>query len=147
MALTSTELDFKKNQKRLDTSTMALEALRNVIKNNPGTPMGTCQNNLLCYKSKLKWSVVINGDLILKACRFFTSCILRSDSVAKYSTKMGCTCVRTVQFILCCLTNYSPLLAMQLNMNPEITFKQHKSQLRARKCLSSIQTLSYKQQR
>lgn len=37
MALTSTELDFKKNQKRLDTSTMALEALRNVIKNNPGT--------------------------------------------------------------------------------------------------------------
>lgn len=37
MALMATDLDFKKNQKRLDTSTMALEALRNVIKNNPGT--------------------------------------------------------------------------------------------------------------
>ena len=36
MALMATDLDFKKNQKRLDTSTMALEALRNVIKNNPG---------------------------------------------------------------------------------------------------------------
>ena len=36
MALTAKELDAKKNQKRLDTSTMALEALRNVIKNNPG---------------------------------------------------------------------------------------------------------------
>ena len=36
MALTSTELDCQKNQKRLDASTMALEALRNVIKNNSG---------------------------------------------------------------------------------------------------------------
>ena len=25
------------------------------------------------------------------------------------------------------LANYSPLLAMQHNLNPEITFKQHKS--------------------
>ena len=36
MALTATELDLKKNQKRLDASVMALEALRNVIKNNSG---------------------------------------------------------------------------------------------------------------
>lgn len=37
MALTASELDLKKNQKRLDASVMALEALRNVIKNNAGT--------------------------------------------------------------------------------------------------------------
>lgn len=37
MALTATELDLKTNQKRLDSSVMALEALRNVIKNNAGT--------------------------------------------------------------------------------------------------------------
>ena len=36
MALTASELDLKKNQKRLDASVMALEALRNVIKNNAG---------------------------------------------------------------------------------------------------------------
>jgi len=36
MALTATELDLKTNQKRLDSSVMALEALRNVIKNNAG---------------------------------------------------------------------------------------------------------------
>ena len=36
MALTATELDLKKHQKRLDASVMALEALRNVIKNNSG---------------------------------------------------------------------------------------------------------------
>lgn len=36
MALTATDLDLQKNQKRLDASVMALEALRNVIKNNSG---------------------------------------------------------------------------------------------------------------
>ena len=39
MALTATELDLKKHQKRLDASVMALEALRNVIKNNSGIPV------------------------------------------------------------------------------------------------------------
>ena len=41
----------------------------------------------------------------------------------------------------------SPQLAMQLNINPNITFKQHNSKLRDRKCLSDIHNLSYKQQK
>ena len=38
MALTSKELDTNLNKKRLEHAGMALEALRNVIKNNPGEP-------------------------------------------------------------------------------------------------------------
>ncbi|KAK3742179.1 hypothetical protein QZH41_012074 [Actinostola sp. cb2023] len=37
MALTASELDAKANKERLSHAGMALEALRNVIKNNPGT--------------------------------------------------------------------------------------------------------------
>ncbi|XP_031572111.1 dnaJ homolog subfamily C member 13-like [Actinia tenebrosa] len=37
MALTASELDAKANKERLRQAVMALEALRNVIKNNPGT--------------------------------------------------------------------------------------------------------------
>jgi len=37
MALTAKELDAKANKERLSYAGMALEALRNVIKNNPGT--------------------------------------------------------------------------------------------------------------
>ena len=45
--------------------------------------------------------------------------------------------------------NYLPLIAMQLNVNPEITLKQRKSiaKLLDKKCLSSIHNLDYKQKR
>lgn len=51
MALTATELDLKKNQKRLDASVMALEALRNVIKNNAGI---TCASVTLT-RHAIRW--------------------------------------------------------------------------------------------
>ena len=60
-----------------------------------------------------------------------------------------------VQFILCSLTilcsfnNYSPLLAMQLNVKPESTFLLNNSNQSfvAKKRQLSIQNLSYKQWR
>ena len=53
MALTATELDLKTNQKRLDSSVMALEALRNVIKNNAGI-ISACVT-LTCH-SVCRWA-------------------------------------------------------------------------------------------
>ena len=40
MAVTAKELDTNLNKKRLENAGMALEALRNVIKNNPGKCSG-----------------------------------------------------------------------------------------------------------
>ena len=53
MALTATELDLKKNQKRLDASVMALEALRNVIKNNSGI---TCATVAFTCHAVYRWA-------------------------------------------------------------------------------------------
>ena len=43
------------------------------------------------------------------------------------------TCVTAVEFILCVFTDYSLLLALHFNVNPEITFKRHKSRLAEKK--------------
>ena len=53
MALTATDLDLKKNQKRLDGSVMALEALRNVIKNNSGI---TCASVTVTCHAVFRWA-------------------------------------------------------------------------------------------
>lgn len=53
MALTATDLDLKKNQKRLDASVGALEALRNVIKNNSGI---TCASVTMTCHAVCRWA-------------------------------------------------------------------------------------------
>ena len=59
------------------------------------------------------------------------------DNVFRWSAGQAITpsrgYVMAVQFLLWAFNNYSLLLATQLNVNPEITLKQHKLKLRDKK--------------
>lgn len=67
MALTATELDLKTNQKRLDSSVMALEALRNVIKNNAGITTALLWHVTPClFGKKIAWLNVIVAVLTIE---------------------------------------------------------------------------------
>ena len=90
MALTATELDLKKNQKRLDASVMALEALRNVIKNNSG--INCASVTLTCHAVCCLGDDCVTGQKCVCSC---FACLMHCGECQSNSSKIWMILIRS----------------------------------------------------